>query len=106
MDLRKSFMQNGRITLYEDSETLFSKAREEKGEKDIFVDHKYAKDLDNMGVKFSPARYPGLVLILVEEPEHELLLKLASAKIVPGKIEPKVNLVSLYLDATAEGNER
>ena len=101
-----AIMQNGRIILYQDSETLFSRAREEKGEKDIFVDQKYAKDLDSLGVKFSPARYPGLVLILVEEPEHELLLKLASAKIVPSRIEPKVNLVSLYLDATAEGNER
>jgi len=101
-----AIMQNGKIILYEDSETLFSRAREERGDKDILVDQKYADNLNDMGIEFRPSKYPGLILILVEEPEHELLLKLASAKIVPSRIEPKVNLVSLYLDATAEANEQ
>jgi ABC-2 type transport system ATP-binding protein len=95
-----AIMQNGKIILYRDSETLLRQAREEKGEKDILVDQKHAASLEAMGIRFGPSKYPGQLLLSTEEAEHELLMKLAAAHIVPSKIEPKVNLVSIYLDLT------
>jgi len=42
---------------------------------------------------------------VVEEPEHELIGRLAAARIVPARIEPRVNLVSIYLELTRGGME-
>lgn len=101
-----AIMQEGKIVLYEESETLLSRAREERGGVDIMVDRKYARQLKELGIKFAPSKYPGLVLLFVEEPEHELIMRLASARIVPSRIEPKVDLVSLYMDVTREADAR
>jgi ABC-type multidrug transport system ATPase subunit len=101
-----AIMQHGRVILYQDSESLFRVAREKKDEKDILVDSKYAGELQQMGVTFEHSKYPGLLSLITQEPEHELLTKLASAKIVPSRIEPKVNLVSIYLNFTKEADEQ
>ena len=62
----------------------------------------HAPALRELGIRFGDSKYAGHLLLVVEEPEHELMMKLASVAIVPSRIEPKVNLVSLYLDATRE----
>ena len=48
-----------------------------QGEKDIYVEGTLAGDLEGLGVRFEPSRYPGLVRLIVEEPEHELIGRLA-----------------------------
>jgi len=96
-----AIMQNGKIIVYEDAHTLLNKARKED-KKDIMVSQEYADDLIALGINFEPSKYPDLLLVTIEEPEHELIMKLASAQIVPSRVEPKANLVSLYLDFTSE----
>ena len=53
-----------------------------------------------MGVRFEASKYPGLLRLILEEPEHELIGRLAANRIVPARIEPRVNLVSVYLELT------
>lgn len=96
-----AIMQQGRILLYENSQTLFRTFGKED-QKDIFIDRKHADTLQDMHIPYMPSKYPGLLLLTVTEPEHELISRLAQAKIVPGRIEPKENLISLYLDVTKE----
>jgi hypothetical protein len=45
------------------------------------------------------------VRLLVEEPEHVLMGRLAAERIVPARIEPRVNLVSVYLELTGGAGE-
>lgn len=101
-----AIMGNGRIILYQDSEKLLRQAREESGEKEIFVDQKYADNLKALGIPFVYSKYPGQLLLTSKEPELELFRKLIAACIVPSRIEPKVNLVSLYLDLTGDGDKQ
>ena len=100
-----AIMRKGRIILYEDSWDLLKRAREKKDEKDIMIDRKFVDVLHKLGIQFGPSKYPGLVLLSTDGPEHELMLKLATSGIVPSRIEPKVNLVSLYMDITKGGEE-
>ena len=74
--------------------------------KEIFVDQKYADDLEAAGIPFDYSKYPGQLLLTSKEPELDLFRKLVAACIVPSRIEPKVNLVSLYLDLTNDGDKQ
>jgi len=95
-----AIIQTGRIRLFETSERLLREARQRDAEKDIHVESAVAADLERLGVRFEPSRYPGLVRLIVEEPEHELIGRLAAQRIVPARIEPRVTLVSVYLEMT------
>jgi len=93
-------IQAGRIRVFETAERLLREARERDAEKDIHVDAAHVGQLGQLGVRFEPSRYPGLVRLTVDEPEHELIGRLAAQRIVPARIEPRVNLVSVYLELT------
>ncbi len=82
-----------------------SEARQRRTEKDIYVEAAKAGELERLGVRFEPARYPGLVRVVVEGPEHELIGRLVAERIVPARIEPRVNLVSVYLEVTGGASE-
>jgi hypothetical protein len=58
-----------------------------------------------LGVRHGPSRYTGPVRLVVEEPEHALLGRLAAERIVPARIEPRVNLVTVYLELTGGATE-
>jgi len=100
-----AIIQGGRIIVHETAERLLREARARRGEKEIFVEGTRAAELTTLGVRFGTSRYPGLVLLVVEEPEHELIGRLAAQGIVPARIEPRVNLVSVYLELTSGGGE-
>jgi ABC-2 type transport system ATP-binding protein len=100
-----AIIQAGRIRLFQTSEQLMREARERRAEKDIHVEGSLASELERLGVRHVPSRYPGLVRLLVEEPEHELIGRLAAERIVPARIEPCVSLVSVYLELTGGAEE-
>jgi ABC-type multidrug transport system ATPase subunit len=100
-----AIIQSGRIRLFQTAEQLMREARERRAEKDIHVESTLALELDRLGVRHEPSRYPGLVRLLVEEPEHVLMGRLAAERIVPARIEPRVNLVSVYLELTGGAGE-
>ena len=96
-----AIVQAGRILVYETAERLLREARQRHAEKDFHVEGTLSAELTRLGVSFEPSRYPGLVRLAFSEPEHELLGRLAAERIVPARIEPRVNLVSIYLEVTA-----
>ena len=100
-----AIIQNGRIRVFDTAEHLLREARRKDAEKDIYVEDGQVAELQALGVRFEPSRYPSLVRLVVEEPEHELIGRLAARKIVPARIEPRVNLVSVYLEVTAGDGE-
>jgi len=93
-----AIMRDGHIIQYQDSESMFEKAREEHEGKDIMLDQKHMDLLDRLNIQHTPSRYPGLLLLKHSGEDYELLMKLAREKVSPDRIEPKVNLISLYLD--------
>ena len=95
-----AIIQAGRILVHETAEKLLREARQRCSDKDIHVEGTLGDELERLGVRFEPSKYPGLVRLVVEEPEHELIGRLARERIVPARIEPRVNLVSIYLELT------
>jgi ABC-type multidrug transport system ATPase subunit len=93
-----AIVREGRVSLFETAERMLSEARARHDEKDVYVDQRFAGTLQELGVGISESKYPGLVLVTLEGSEQELMLRLARAGVVPSRIEPRVNLVSLYLD--------
>jgi ABC-2 type transport system ATP-binding protein len=101
-----AIMQTGRIILYRDAESLLREARERTNDVDIMVDQRYADDLNRLDIPFEPSKYPGLLRIVVREPEYKILGRLAACKIVPTRMEPRATLVSLYLETIEEANKK
>jgi ABC-type multidrug transport system ATPase subunit len=95
-----AIIQAGRILVHQTAESLLREARQRCSDKDIHVEGTLGSELERLGVRFEPSKYPGLVRLVVEEPEHELIGRLARERIVPARIEPRVNLVSIYLELT------
>jgi ABC-type multidrug transport system ATPase subunit len=100
-----AIVQEGSIRVYRTVDQLLREARRSHAEKDIHVEDALSGELARMGVRFEPSRHPGLVRLIVEEPEHELIGRLAAQRIVPARIEPRVDLVSVYLDITGNAAE-
>lgn len=94
-----AIMQQGRIVLFERSETLLAPGTGQSL-KDIYIDQRFTEVLDRLNISHAPGKYPGQVLISFHEPEHEVLLRLAQSRVVPSRIEPRENLTTLYLDIT------
>ena len=93
-----ALVRDGRVLAMDTSERLLTEAREGHAEKDIHVEARFRADLDRLGARYEESSYPGLVRLLVTEPEHELIERLARERIVPTRIEPRVTLVSIYID--------
>jgi ABC-2 type transport system ATP-binding protein len=91
-------VREGRVLVLETAEVLLNRARERHREKDIHVEAVFVPELGRLGVRHEPSAYPGLVRLVVEEPEHVLIGRLAAERIVPARIEPRVTLVSVYLE--------
>jgi ABC-2 type transport system ATP-binding protein len=100
-----AIIQSGRMLLFQTAERLLREARQRHAEKDIYVEGTLAGELEGLAVRFEPSRYPGLVRLIVEEPEHELIGRLAARQIVPSRIEPRVSLVSVYLEMTGGASD-
>ena len=100
-----AIIQAGRIRVHQTAERLLREARQQDAEKDFHVENVRCEELTRMGIRFEPSRYPGLARLLIEEPEHELLGRLAAQGIVPSRIEPRVNLTSVYLKLTSRDSE-
>ena len=100
-----AIIQAGRIRIFETAERLLREARRKHADKDIHVEATQAGELERLGVRFEPSRYPGLVRLIVEGPEPELIGRLAAQGIVPARIEPRVNLVSIYLELTGSESD-
>ncbi len=93
-----AIMKEGSIILYQDSEAMFENARMEHQGKDIMLDQKHQHVLDRLEIQYTTSKYPGLLLLKSAGPDHEIMIRLAQEELVPDRIEPCVNLVSLYLD--------
>lgn len=95
-----AIVRDGRILVLETAERLLGEARTRCSDKEIHVEAAHGPELERLGVRFETSKYPGLLQLVVEEPEHELIGRLAAERIVPARIEPRVNLVSVYLEIT------
>jgi ABC-2 type transport system ATP-binding protein len=100
-----AIIQEGRMRLHQTAEQLLREARQRRSEKDILVEGTLAGELERLGVRSEPSRYPGLIRLIAEGPESELIGRLAAQGIVPVRIEPRVNLVSVYLELTGGASE-
>lgn len=98
-----AIMYEGKVMLQDATESLLRQARQEGGS-DVHVDVADTSKLDEMGMEHEPSRYPGLAVIRTELSVKELLSTLLACDIVPKRLEPRENLVSLYLDVTRKGS--
>jgi ABC-type multidrug transport system ATPase subunit len=91
-------IRDGRAVLSGKSDELLGEAR--RGQtSDVHDDASAAASLAALGIQHEASRYPGLVLLRFTMPEEELFIALAGARIVPRRVEPRVSILSLYLDA-------
>ncbi len=94
-------VNHGRVVLEGRAADLLGAAR--RGQvADIHVDADSSAALDRLGIGHQPSAYPGLVLLQTEREELEVFAALAEARIAPRRVEPKVSVLSLYLQATRE----
>jgi ABC-2 type transport system ATP-binding protein len=92
-------VQDGHVVLAGRSADLLAEAR--RGHlSDVHVDAAHAGALAAIGIGSEPSRYPGLVIVKSALPEEELFFALAQARIVPRRVEPRVSMLSVYLEAT------
>ena len=91
-------VRGGRVVLAGRSDELLADARRGQGS-EVHVDATSAAAAGALGFDPQPSRYPGLVVLRATLPDGELLAALAQAGIVPRRIEPKVSMLTLYLDA-------
>lgn len=97
-----AIMQSGRIRVYATAEELLRSARQAHAEKDMFVESVQAKRIAELGIGYEDSRHPGLIRLVFDEPEEVILGRLVAAHIVPARIEPRVNLISIYLEMTGD----
>jgi ABC-2 type transport system ATP-binding protein len=98
-----AIVTQGRVILRGRADELLGEAR--RGQKaEVHVDAGAAAALDALGVRHQPSPYPGLLLLESDLPEEELFAALARERIVPRRVEPKVSVLSLYLQATKDAS--
>jgi ABC-2 type transport system ATP-binding protein len=96
-----AIMREGRVVLTGRAQDLLQEARRGQ-DSDVHVDAAHAPALDLLGIAHETSRYPGLVLLRSTLAEEELFATLASRRIVPRRVEPRTNMLSLYLEATRQ----
>jgi ABC-2 type transport system ATP-binding protein len=95
-------VRDGRVVLSGRSDDLLGEARRGQSS-EIHVHAADARLLDGVGIAHERSRFAGLILLRSPLPDDELLAILARERIVPRRIEPKVSMLSLYLDAAHDG---
>jgi ABC-2 type transport system ATP-binding protein len=92
-------MRSGRVLLAGSSRDLLAEARRGQ-DSEVHVEATQHPTLDAIGIAHAPSRYPGLVLLSPTIPDEELFATLAQHRILPRRVEPRVSVLSLYLDVT------
>jgi ABC-type multidrug transport system ATPase subunit len=92
-------MQEGRVVLSGRSSELLAQARQGQAS-EVHVDASASGLLTQRGIDSAPSRYPGLVLLKSALTDEELFATLASLRVAPRRVEPKVSVLSVYLSAT------
>jgi ABC-2 type transport system ATP-binding protein len=95
-------VQSGRVVLSGRSGDLLAAARQGQTS-EVHVDASASAELDRRQIGHRPSRYPGLLLLESSMQDEELFAALAAARIVPRRVEPKVSVLSVYLEATRGG---
>lgn len=98
-----AIVRDGRVALSGRADDLLSEARAGHAS-DVHVDGSASRVLESLGIAHEPSRYPGLVRLRSDLADEEIFAILGKAEIVPRRVEPRVNILSMYLDAT--GKER
>lgn len=89
----------GKVVVSGRADELLDKARAGHTS-DVHVDATSVTKLDELGIGHGPSPYSGLVKLASDLPDEDLFVALAGARIVPRRVEPRVSVLSLYLDAT------
>ncbi|HEX4621415.1 MAG TPA: ABC transporter ATP-binding protein [Myxococcaceae bacterium] len=97
-------VREGRVLLTGKAEDLLAEARRGRSS-DVHVDAAAGAQLGTLGIGFETSRYPGLVALRTELADEALFAALAWARIVPRRVEPKVSVLSVYLDVTRREGE-
>jgi ABC-type multidrug transport system ATPase subunit len=104
-------VQAGRAILAGRSADLLRDARQGQAS-DVHVDATHASKLDALGIEYERSRYEGLILLAAATTsssitgEEELFALLARERIVPRRVEPRVSVLSLYLETTRQGQQQ
>jgi ABC-2 type transport system ATP-binding protein len=92
-------VQSGHVVLSGRSRDLLQEARRGQAS-DVHVDAASAPALAGIGISHEPSRYPSLVVLRSDLPEEDLFAALARARVIPRRVEPRVSVLSVYLEAT------
>ena len=94
-----AIVQNGRVELSGRTDELLRQARVGHAS-EVHIDAASAPALEGLGIAHEPSRYPGLVLLRSDLSDDEVFAILGKARIVPRRVEPRVSMLSVYLDTT------
>lgn len=98
-------MRDGRMMVAGSTDTLLDLT--EPGDKgqhrsNIYVEERFLPVLAREGIACTTCHYTGLVQILTERPDEISIPLLVAAGVVPRRVEPRVNLVSVYMELIHE----
>ncbi len=95
-----AIMQKGEVKVFDETRRLLDTRGSD--EIDIFIHEKHKEELSSLGLTFSGSRYRQLVRLdsTPDKPDYEVIGMLAQNRIVPGRIEPRNNLITYYLSIT------
>jgi len=98
-------MRDGRMMVAGSTETLLDltePADNGRHRSNIYVEERFLPVLAREGIACTTCHYAGLVQILTERPDEISIPLLVSAGVVPRRVEPRVNLVSVYMELIHE----
>lgn len=96
-----AIVREGRVALSGRADDILREARAGRAS-DVHVDASAAPVLESLGIAHEPSRYPGLVRLRTDVADEEIFAILGKAQIVPKRVEPRVSILSVYLDATGK----
>lgn len=95
-----AIMREGRIVTTGEVAKLLRQKNEGDPSSDIHVPSSAVKSLRELGIDHDESRYPGSVKLKTALPDVDVLGMLLSKNITPSRLEPRTNLVSVYLSWT------
>jgi len=98
-------MRDGRMMVAGSTETLLDLTEADENGRhrsNIFVEERFLPILAREGIACTTCHYAGLVQILTERPDEISIPLLVAAGVVPRRVEPRVNLISVYMQLIHE----
>lgn len=98
-----AIINQGRVVAYDSIDAIMKTSSKSAERSLVHVAAAHGETLHGLGLAFAPSKYADLVRIDTELSDAELLRRLLEAGITPRRMEPAVDLISVYLEMTKEG---